>query len=156
MKTERADSLAIDQNVRRDIRERGFAWIPASAWSIGPELEEHWQRLREDWHHLEMDRYLEHGATFRQRRYGRYYWSPESDDLIGLPDEPYFQPEEENGYAGGIVREFAPLLAESVHNPFLLALVRRTFGCLPLADSKQQHTWEVRVHQIRIVASAKE
>jgi hypothetical protein len=72
--------------------------------------------------------------------------------LNPLSQEPYFQPGEENSYAGGIVRDFAPLLPETVHNPFLHALVRSTFGCLPVAPDRQRTSWEVRIHQIRIVA----
>jgi hypothetical protein len=148
--------LTIDQDARRDIAEEGFAWIPRSAWSVAPPLEPHWQRLCADWDNLEPDRYLAGGATFRRRRYGRYYWSPATDALAALPHEPYFQPADENSYAGGVVREFAPLLPDSANNPFLHALVRRTFACLPLAGDRRDATWEVRVHQIRTVASPRE
>jgi hypothetical protein len=54
------------------------------------------------------------------------------------------------------VRDFAPLLPDTVHNPFLAALVRCTFACLPVAAERRGQTWEVRVHQIRIVASREE
>ena len=147
------DRITINQDVGRDLAARGFAWIPWTAWSIGPELEPHWQDLTRDWDHLELDRHLAHGATFRFRRYGRYLWSPAIDTLRMLPYEPYFQPEYQNPYAGGIQRDFAPLLADTVHNPFLTALVRCTFACLPLAGERREHTWEVRIHQIRIVAT---
>jgi hypothetical protein len=150
------EPITIDQDVRCDIAGQGFAWIPCAAWSIDPQLEPHWQRLCEDWDHLELDRYLESGAKFRLRRYGRYYWSPANDALAPLPVEPYFQPEDENPYAGGITRDFAPLLPDTMHNPFLHALVRATFACLPIAGDRQDATWEVRIHQIRIVASAEE
>jgi hypothetical protein len=145
--------ITIDQDVRREIAGQGFAWIPRAAWSIGPQLEQHWQRLCQDWNYLEPDRYLEPGAKFRLRRYGRYCWSPADDALTALPHEPYYQPEDENPYAGGVAREFAPLLPDTVHSPFLRALVRSTFACLPVADDKRSKTWEVRIHQIRIVAS---
>jgi hypothetical protein len=144
-----------NQQVRRDIAAQGFAWIPRAAWSIGPTLELHWRRLCADWDHLELDLYLAEGAKFRLRRYGRYYWSPANDALAALPHEPYFQPEDENAYAGGVERDFAPLRPDTVHNPFLQALVRTTFACLPIASDRQGATWEVRIHQIRIVASAK-
>jgi len=147
------EPITIDHDVRRDIARQGFAWIPQAAWSIACPLEPHWQRLGEDWDHLEPDQYLEHGAMFRLRRYGRYYWSPTDDVLAALPREPYFQPVDENPYAGGIERNFAPLLPDTIQNPFLHALVRLTFGCLPVAGNRQGKTWEVRVHQIRIVAS---
>jgi hypothetical protein len=144
-------AIRIDQDVRRDVADRGFAWIPRAAWSVGPSLEPHWQRLTGDWDHLEPDRYLEAGAKFRRRRYGRYSWLPAQDALTPLPNEPYFQPEDENPYAGGVTREFAPLLPDTVENPFLHALVRLTFACLPIAAGRRATSWEVRVHQIRIV-----
>jgi hypothetical protein len=145
--------ITIDQDVRRDIADLGFAWIPRAAWSIDPQLEPDWQRLCEDWDHLEPDRYLERGARFRLRRYGRFYWSPAVDALAALSHEAYFQPEDENPYAGGIARDFAPLLPDTVRNPFVHALVRLTFACLPVPEDRLGKTWEVRVHQIRIVAS---
>jgi hypothetical protein len=147
------DCITINQDVRRDIADRGFAWVPQAAWSIDAPLVPCWQRLHEDWDRLEPDRYLAGGAKFRLRRYGRYRWSAADGALAALPQEPYFQPADENPYAGGIVRDFAPLLPETVHNPFLDALVRSTLACLPIAGPRQKGTWEVRIHQIRIVAS---
>jgi hypothetical protein len=147
------ESIAIDGDVRRDIARQGFAWIPRAAWSIAPPMRSHWERLCEDWDRLEPDRFLQNGANFRLRRYCRYYWSPASNTLLPLPHETYFQPADENPYAGGVARDFAPLLPDTVRNPFLHALVRLTFACLPVTDEGQGQTWEVRVHQIRIVAT---
>jgi aspartate/methionine/tyrosine aminotransferase len=148
--------LAIRKDARSEITERGFTQIPASDWSISPALASHWERLKEDWDHLELDHHLKNGATFRRRRYGRYYWSPGDDALRALPNEEYFQPEDQNAYAGGLSRTFAPLLPESVENPFLMALVRCTFDQLPLDAARRQSVWEVRVHQIRITAGPNE
>jgi hypothetical protein len=146
--------IFIDQDVRQDLVSQGFSWIPKARWSMAADLEPHWRRLSADWDHLELDQYLAEGAKFRLRRYGRYYWAPATGDLAALSQEAYFQPKEENAYAGGIDRHFAPLLPETVYNPFLLALVPATFACLPLAADRRVGTWEVRIHQIRIVASA--
>jgi hypothetical protein len=148
--------ITINRDVRRDLAGQGFAWIPASAWSLGPSWEAHWHRLGEDWDHLEQDQYLAEGGKFRLRRYGRFTWTPATGLLAPLPHEAYFQPEEENSYAGGIVRQFAPLLPDTVQNPFLHALVRSTYACLPVAGNGQDRTWEVRIHQIRIVATPDE
>jgi hypothetical protein len=104
---------------------------------------------------LEPDHYLAEGAKFRLRRYGRFFWSSVRDALAPLPHEPYFQSEDENHYAGGIDRAFAPLLPDTARNPFLHALVRSTFACLPVASERQDATWEVRIHQIRILASVR-
>jgi hypothetical protein len=148
--------ITTGKKVLRDLADRGFAWVPRADWSLGPRWEPHWQRLCEDWNHLEPDRFLAHGATFRQRRYGRYYWSPRHQSLLPLPPEPYFQPETENAYAGGIRREFAPLRPDTVHDALLHALVGTTFACLPLAGDRRKAIWEVRIHQIRIMATAHE
>jgi hypothetical protein len=150
------ERITIDQDVRREIMEQGFAWIPRAAWSISPALAPHWLRLADDWDHLELDRYLTPGAAFRRRRYGRYFWSPADSAFQALPSEPYFQPADENSYAGGMVRQFAPLLSTTVDNPWLRALVAATFAGLPVPADRQDSTWEVRIHQIRIVASAEE
>jgi hypothetical protein len=123
---------------------------------MSPELADEWRRMAGDWDRLELDRFLHGGAKFRRRRYGRYYWSRSEDRLLPLPAQAYFQPADENAYAGGIEREFAPLLPETLGSPFLSALARCAFDVLPLAEERRAQNWEVRVHQIRIVASAAE
>jgi hypothetical protein len=150
------DLIANIHRVRRDLTDNGFAWIPQGDWSVAPLLVPEWRRLCEDWERLDLDRYLEKGATFRRRRYGRFHWSPRNHQLVPLANEPYFQPAEENVYAGGIVREFAPLSADTVGSSFVQALVCSTFACLPLNGERRGGSWEVRIHQIRIVASPEE
>ena len=146
-------SIAVGSELRREIAERGYAWAPRERWSFAPAMQEHWTRLREDWDFLEPDRHLRGGATFRRRRYGRYCWLPAKDELSPLPAEPYFQPESENSYAGGVARAFAPLRPDTVGNPLLGALARVTFAQLPLSAERAVQSWEVRVHQVRIIAS---
>jgi hypothetical protein len=147
------NDLKIEANVRGDLARQGFAWVPRSAWRLSEELRQYWECLREDWNHLELDRYLEMGARFRLRRYGRFYWSPAANVLEALPDEAYCQDKDENPYAGGVAREFAALLPATVRNPIVQALVSSTFASLPIGSEKREKTWEVRVHQIRIVAT---
>ena len=55
----RVELITSSTQVRRDLADRGFAWVPRSAWSLGSRWEPHWQRLCEDWDHLELDHYLE-------------------------------------------------------------------------------------------------
>jgi hypothetical protein len=143
--------LACD--AQREIAERGFVWIPRAAWSVAPPLAPELERLRAEWELLELDRYLADGAQFRSRRYGRCYFSPADDELLPLPYEPYFQPEEENSYMGGVTRHFAPVRPETVRNPFVRALVRSCFECLPVPAARRREIWEVRMHQMRIIAT---
>jgi hypothetical protein len=149
-----AERIRFDLNVQAALADRGFAWVPRASWSLYPELAPHLERLRDEWEHLEPDRYLEQGAKFRLRRYGRYRWEPASDALVSLPHEPYFQPAEENTYAGGVSRDFGPLRPETIHSPFVHAMVRAVFACLPIPGERRRERWEVRIHQLRIVASA--
>jgi aspartate/methionine/tyrosine aminotransferase len=148
--------IAIAKDVKHEIASQGFSMIAADEWIMPPASAADCERLRHDWEALEPDRYLKNGATFRRRRYGRYYWSPAENVLRALPDDSYFQPEEQNGYAGGVARVFAPLSPASAENPFLLDLIRCCFAELPIDDEKRKATWEVRVHQIRIVATPSE
>jgi hypothetical protein len=147
------EPIAFNVDVRNELRAKAFAWIPRPAWMVSASLQAHWQQMWSDWDALELDRYLKDGATFRRRRYGRLTWSPTENELTALAPEPFFQPEVENSYAGGVEREFAPLLPNTVKNPFLHALVRSTFACLPLSGNRQRTKWEVRIHQVRITAT---
>jgi hypothetical protein len=149
-------SVAFNIDVSHELTARGFAWIPQASWMITSFLQANWRRMWQDWDQLELDRYLKNGATFRRRRYGRFSWLPTSKELAPLAPEPYFQPEAENSYAGGVEREFAPLLKDTAQNPFLHAIVSSTFACLPLTADQRRTNWEVRIHQIRIIATPDE
>lgn len=145
-------------NARAQIAARGFAWLPRATWSVGPGLEAGLQAgleaLRSDYDALEPDRYLAGGATFRRRRYGSCLWTPADDTLTQRPDTPYFQPADQNAYAGGVARQFGPVRAVTVHNPFVRSLVNACFACLPIPEAWRRDSWEVHMHQIRIIATA--
>jgi hypothetical protein len=147
------EPITFELDAREALRARGFAWIPRASWVLAPGLSTPLEALRESFEHLELDRYLAGGARFRWRRYGRAYWAPATDTLRLLPHEPYFQPEAENAYAGGVAREFAPVLADTAHNPFVRALIRACFAGLPIPEAQRRQTWEVRMHQLRIVST---
>lgn len=151
--TDTRDLVSVAENPQRELALRGFAWIPRASWSLPAELELDLENLREEWDLLPSDQFLMGGERFRLRRYGRWYWAPSDDTLVSLPHEPYFQPEEENSYAGGIPRDFAPVRPQTTHNPFVRSLIRACFACLPISEEKRHEIWELRMHQIRIVAT---
>lgn len=151
--SKQSSTISFAGDVQQEIALRGFAWIPQKSWSISPGLAPDLEKLREDWEHLEVDQHLANGAQFRLRRYGRCYFSPTDGELVPLPHAPYFQPEDENSYAGGISRDFAPVRAQSIQNPFVRSLVRTCFAVLPIPDERRREIWEVRMHQMRIVAT---
>ena len=54
--------------------------------------------------------------------------------------------------AGGIKREFSPLLDETSSNKFLLRLIRFNFHNFPI-NIEENDVWQIDVHQFRIIGS---
>lgn len=73
-----------------------------------------------------------------------------------MPPVPYFQSDQVNKYAGGIMRDFAPLLESTQNNQFLLNLIQFNFEYFPVEDHMREHPWEVDVHQFRIIGKPDE
>src|SRR5262245_28909467 len=110
------------------IAERGFGLMQGDEYAaLG--LQEAWRSLREDWQHLETDRYMSDGGRYRLRRYGRFFYRPATRDLRRLPHALVFQSQYINNFAGGIHRDFAPLRESTFNNPYLHALIRFDFDC---------------------------
>jgi len=148
--TERSPEL------REEIAARGFGYMPSSDFHLG-ELEGEWSSLREDWDHLEVDKYMADGGRYRLRRYGRFFFVPATSELLRLPHALVYQSTYVNNFAGGIHRDFAPLRESTFVNPFLHALIRYDFGFFQVDDpAKLNDPWEIWIHQIRIQASGTE
>ncbi len=150
------DLITINRTVRSELREQKYALILADEFSIDPELTAARQCLWADWDNLELDNYLKDGGRFRQRRFALFYFLPSPGDLLPLPSASYFQSSEVNTYAGGVAREFAPLLEKSLTNQFLHELIKFNFRQFPVDSSMTHQPWEIDVHQFRVVASQDE
>ena len=150
------DLIAVDRAIRTELREKKYAVISADEFAIVPELAADRQHLWADWDNLEPDNYLKEGARFRLRRLGFFYLLPSTRELLPLPHAPYFQAAGINAYAGGIKREFAPLLKATLANQFLHELIMFNFRQFPVEGQMSHNPWEIDVHQFRIVASQDE
>lgn len=148
--------ITANRAIRNELREKKYALISAEEFSIAPELTADRQRLWEDWNNLELDNYLKDGGRFRQRRFGLFYFLPSTGELLPLKSVSYIQSHEINTYAGGIAREFAPLLDATLTNQFLHNLIKFNFQQFPVDSSMTLLPWEIDVHQFRIVASEDE
>ncbi|MEE8586193.1 MAG: 2OG-Fe dioxygenase family protein [Acidobacteriota bacterium] len=148
--------IDVKRNVCSEMQEKGYAWISCDEFIIALELEAERRSFWADWEQLEVDQYLKGGARFRERRYGCFHFQPSSGDISPLPPTPYYQTPEENAYAGGIQREFAPLLESTLENRFLHELIKFNHRQFPPSSRGTCDKWEIGVHQVRIVTTQDE
>ncbi len=150
------DLITVDRAIRTELQKKKYALISADEFAVVPELAADRQHLRADWGNLEPDSYLKDGARFRLRRFGLFYLLPSTWELLPLPPAPYFQSAGINAYAGGIERNFAPLLDATLANQFLHELIKFNFRQFPVDSQMSHKPWEIDVHQFRIVATQDE
>lgn len=143
-------------DIRQDLHEKGYSLVRATELSIPDNLRQAWLSLSIDYADLPLDEFLPNQGKYRFRRFGRYYFQPETEELLPLPHVDYFQDTDINKVTGGIVRKFAPLLNTTFENKFLQEMIRFDFRNFPLTDEMCHHSWQVDVHLIRVVASADE
>lgn len=140
-------------NTQEKLRTAGYALLPQTQLVLGDEELGMVEPLAAEWDHLETDHYLQDGATFRERRYDRFYFVPATGEVRLRPHVPYFQSGGANSYAGGIHREVAPLRPATLHNPLLTRLIRFDFARFPVSDHRLAEPWDVQCHQFRILGS---
>lgn len=148
--------ISTDHPIQSNLKEEKYSVILGNDIKIPPELADDFRDIVESWETLEKDNYLKDDASFRLRRFGLFHLEPNSNELTPLPPAEYFQSTEINTYAGGVSREFSPLTKETFNNPFLHELIRFNFSQFPIDDEKKNNSWEVDVHQFRIVGTQAE
>ena len=94
---------------------------------------------------LPVDPYLPGGATYRQRRFGRFRYAGDGQRLEQLGPAPFVQAPDINAVAGGIERHFEALTPAMRDSLVLDQLLRELVKRLPACPS-----WRVYVHQIRV------
>ncbi|GII76184.1 hypothetical protein Sru01_11660 [Sphaerisporangium rufum] len=142
--------------VRDDLRAQGYSLLREHELKIDPAMRRHAAALAGEWDHLETDRYLKDGATFRERRYDRFYYLPATGTIRLRPHRPYFQSMSANEYAGGIDRDVAGLTPSTLANPLLAELLEFDFAQFPVSDRERHLPWDVQCHQFRIITTPNE
>lgn len=146
--------ITTTEDVRNTIETTAYSLLPAGAVDVPPELLLAWERLREDYPSLPVDEFLPGGLKYRFRRWGKVYYLPSTGEMLPLPAGDYFQSKDINTVTGGIVRRFAPLLPETLDNPFVQALIRFNMEQFPVRLDQRSQPWQVDIHLIRVVADA--
>ncbi|MFC0268026.1 2OG-Fe dioxygenase family protein [Kushneria aurantia] len=138
------------------LRKDGCAFFEGSALPIPDELAPHAEKFVAEWDSMEVDKYLKDGATFRERRYGRYAFQPSTERIVLLKQKPYFQAAKTNAYAGGVQRVVAPVTDSITSNPVLSTLIKHDFKCFPASDYPEDDWWLVACHMFRIIGRKSE
>jgi len=147
------NTITTDHQISEALKKDKYAVVSGTQFSIAPALLKDLNDLQVSWDDLEADKYLKDAATFRERRFGLFYFLPSAGDLVQLPQDAYFQSVEVNTYAGGVNRDFAPLRQATFDNPFLHSLIKFNFRNFPVESESTEQTWEIDVHQFRIIGT---
>lgn len=148
--------ITVNQAVQSELRAKNYSFIAGHEFSFSPELKFGMEEFWADWDNLKSDRHLKNDASFRLRRLGYFQLKPEKEELKFLAKTEYFQTSKINSYAGGVKRNFAPLLKSSQRNEFLRELIKFNFRQLILSTKLRNDSWLVDVHQIRIIGTVDE
>ena len=110
--------------------------------------------LRAAWDDLPRDEHLADGGAWRLRRYGRFSATPDGDGhrLDVLPERPFQQSAELIPLYRGEARRFAPVLAATMANRALLALVGHDLELVARVEGGRRPA-VVGLHLIRVMAA---
>lgn len=106
--------------------------------------------FRRSWDDLKPDTYMADGGKYRLRRHATLTVEPSGGPAHLEEHKPHFQKLSYNQLNGDVERHFAPVLASTIDNPVMqaiLAFASQTFGALSPFS-----TWHVEMHQFRIEA----
>ncbi|MEK6221957.1 MAG: 2OG-Fe dioxygenase family protein [Chloroflexota bacterium] len=145
--------ISLHLEINADLQKNKYALASGDQYSFQPNLISDMEALKASWGTLVSDNYLKDGAAFRERRFGLFYFMPNLEDLVLLPPADYFQSAETNTYAGGVSRQFEPLLEETSSNQFLHNLIKLNFQQFPVESHMTNQPWEIDVHQFRIIGT---
>jgi len=148
--------ITTKRNLRAELTAKKYSFVAGNEFVIAPELQADFKSFQQDWEDMPADKYLKDKAIYRSRRLHYFYFHPTKEEVLPLPLRPFFQPEEDNSYTGGIHRKYEPFLERTFQNRFLHELIKFGFWQCPAASDESliNQSWEADVHLIRIVSSA--
>ncbi|MFM2587378.1 2OG-Fe dioxygenase family protein [Vibrio sp. TBV020] len=112
-------------------------------------------RFKNCWNHLERDRYMADGGTYRYRRYGQFNKLGSGRQISMLAHEPYMQPAYINTLNGDVERHFEPLTDKFVTSPILEKLLLLMSDVYDSVEGAKTD-WNIRLHPYRITSDRTE
>ncbi|SUX55799.1 Uncharacterized protein conserved in bacteria [Chromobacterium vaccinii] len=143
-------NLGIDPE---ELMEKGYQFLSGSEWPVPASIARCWAAFARSWNDLPQDPYLKDGATFRQRRIGRFIFRDVNGHIDPTSCTQFFQSKAINSYAGGVERTFSPLHDVTYHNKLLHYIIANSLEHFCSAFGVRNDCWDITLHQFRIVAN---
>ncbi len=131
-----------------------YVHIPSESITISANDLNEWVNLKISWENLSHDSYMKNGDSYRKRAFGKFTLNIESDDLRPLEDCVFFQSNEINTYAGGVMRILPGMSDEVKLNRVLHQLVKNSLEMFLSYKPSNVKNWSIFAHQFRINANA--
>lgn len=143
--------MSVQNRISTAVGEHGYVFAGgAEVRDLIGESGANWPGFRAHWDTLGEDRYLKGDYMFRLRRFGQVGLVPNGGKVWLRDPVAYYQSEELNRYAGGIVREFPPLTEEFVANDLFQNLLRSSFDVFGVEDEYRDAEWVADISLFRL------
>ena len=155
--TEHADLTGFVDTLETMLAKDGYATLPADAvlTQLGAAARQAWGEFSASWNMLGPDLYMADGGRYRRRRHAALRVS--GDAVTLKAHQPHFQSRDYNPLNGDVQRWFEPVLAETLANPVLQAILAEWTPIISAAGGRPAgQAWHVELHQFRIETSPAE
>jgi hypothetical protein len=138
------------------IAQEGYAFVPGPQAQILLALDAlpgaSIQAFTQSWQHLEQDRFLADGGTYRLRRHASLIQDVAAASLHTVPYRPHWQAKSYNTLHGGILRSFAPVQAAVADSPVYHSLITQLGTWFAQLRPAPTPRWFIEAHQFRLDA----
>ncbi len=144
-------AISSEIDLERQLKDPGYVHVECDDLHVRDDLLPALSDLEAAYERLPLDRYC--SQRNRRRRHSRFVLLPWEPHISHRPMSAYFQKRDLNPDHGGMVRKFEDLEPDTVHSPFLLALLDFDFMSAPFSAEDLSCPFDVGVHLVRVEAS---
>lgn len=151
--------LKLREDLIATVKKTGFSFCPSAAiqaWLLtqSPEALSDWKAFAESWDDMPLDQYMADGGRYRRRRYAVFSAQSSTSEIKLEPHQPHYQSLDYNPLNGGVAREFAPFLQNTVQSHSMQAILK--FCQMVFSELMPNIPWHIECHQFRIEANNQE
>ncbi|WP_204378012.1 2OG-Fe dioxygenase family protein [Chromobacterium sphagni] len=109
-----------------------------------------WTAFQDSWNHLQQDKFMADGGSYRQRLHATLSAEPSARRARAEAHQPHYQSRQYNPLNGGVARHFEP-----IRNEILLGATMQSvlgLGCAVFGKLAPYTHWHIEAHQFRIEA----